>query len=353
MSRKLTIALVILAAASTVGWLEVRRAGPADLVLTGVVTTNDLIVSSQVGGRVSRLIVGEGDSVTPNQVIATLEPGELQADRAFYARSAEAVAAQVEASRAELAAAVAQDSEARANLANAQRVFERQQTLLAAGGVTEQELDASRTSVTVARARVEAAERQVANRQSALAASQQQQAPATAQTTKANVRLTYTEITAPGAGVVDVRAVRVGEVVMAGQPIVTLVNPDSLWVRADIEETYVDRIRLGDIDRAPPLRRGATRDGHLSRRRCRLRHTARREPHEARHQDVRDPAPRRQPRPAARRRHDGLRSRARAAPVNAAVDVRALTKRFGDFTAVNEISFTVKEGEIFGLLGPN
>ena len=191
-------------------------------------------------------MVGEGDSVALNQVIATLEPGELQADRAFYARSAEAVAAQVEASRAELAAAVAQDSEARANLANAQRQFERQQTLLAAGGVTEQELDASRTSLTVARARVEAAERQVSNRQSALSASQQQQAAATAQTTKANVRLTYTEITAPSAGVVDVRAARVGEVVTAGQPIVTLVNPDSLWVRADIEETYVDRIRLGD-----------------------------------------------------------------------------------------------------------
>ena len=39
--------------------------------------------------------------------------------------------------------------------------------------------------------------------------------------------------------------------------------------------------------------------------------------------------------------------------MNAAVDVRALTKRFGEFTAVNEISFSVKEGEIFGLLGPN
>ena len=246
MSRKLTIALVVLAAASTAGWLEVRHAGPADLVLTGVVTTNDLIVSSQVGGRVSRLMVGEGESVTPNQVIATLEPGEFQADRAFYARSADAVAAQVEASRAELAAAVAQDSEARANLTNAQRVFERQQTLLAAGGVTEQELDASRTSLTVARARLEAAERQVANRQSGLAAGQQQQAAASAQTTKANVRLTYTEITAPSAGVVDVRAARVGEVVTAGQPIVTIVNPDSLWVRADIEETYIDRIRLGD-----------------------------------------------------------------------------------------------------------
>jgi HlyD family secretion protein len=246
MSRKWAIVLVVVVAASAAGWLNARRAGPADLVLTGIVTTNDVIVSSQVGGRVSKLLVAEGASVVPNQVIATLEPGELQADRAFYARSAEAVAAQVEASRAELAAAVAQDSETQANLANAKRVVDRYQALLAAGGVTQQELDAARTTLSVAEARADAAERQVANRRSALVASQQQQAAATAQTTKANVRLTYSEITAPMAGIVDVRAARIGEVVTPGQPIVTLVNPDSLWVRADVEETYIDRIRLGD-----------------------------------------------------------------------------------------------------------
>ncbi|HEX5481086.1 MAG TPA: ATP-binding cassette domain-containing protein, partial [Terriglobia bacterium] len=35
------------------------------------------------------------------------------------------------------------------------------------------------------------------------------------------------------------------------------------------------------------------------------------------------------------------------------IEVEALTKRFGDFTAVNEVSFAVGHGEIFGLLGPN
>src|SRR5277367_2743855 len=36
-----------------------------------------------------------------------------------------------------------------------------------------------------------------------------------------------------------------------------------------------------------------------------------------------------------------------------AVEVENLTKRFGEFTAVNQINFTVDVGEIFGLLGPN
>jgi ABC-2 type transport system ATP-binding protein len=36
-----------------------------------------------------------------------------------------------------------------------------------------------------------------------------------------------------------------------------------------------------------------------------------------------------------------------------AIDVRSIVKRYGDFTAVNGISFDVDEGEIFGLLGPN
>ncbi len=35
------------------------------------------------------------------------------------------------------------------------------------------------------------------------------------------------------------------------------------------------------------------------------------------------------------------------------IEVEKLTKRFGDFTAVNAISFQVKKGEIFGFLGAN
>ena len=35
------------------------------------------------------------------------------------------------------------------------------------------------------------------------------------------------------------------------------------------------------------------------------------------------------------------------------IKVQSLTKRFGDFLAVDDVSFDVEDGAIFGLLGPN
>jgi multidrug resistance efflux pump len=100
----------------------------------------------------------------------------------------------------------------------------------------------------------------VSVRQSQVQSSQQQQQAANAQRTKAEVRLGYAEVRAPLAGIVDVRAVRVGDVVTPGQPIVTLINPDDLWVRADVEETYIDRVRIGD-KMTIRLPSGDTREG--------------------------------------------------------------------------------------------
>ncbi|HPX73144.1 MAG TPA: ATP-binding cassette domain-containing protein, partial [Methanoregulaceae archaeon] len=36
-----------------------------------------------------------------------------------------------------------------------------------------------------------------------------------------------------------------------------------------------------------------------------------------------------------------------------AIEIERLTKRFGTYAAVDDISFSVREGEIFGFLGPN
>lgn len=269
---------VLLAAIVIVTWWRSRA---SSLVLTGIVTTNDVVVSPQVGGQVGKLLVQEGDSVAKGQLLAVITPAELAADQAYYAHSAAGSAVEVRQSEVELRyeerqaaervneaeanlqAAVAKQSEAAATRDDAKRTFDRTSALAKDGVSTQQEVDGARTAYAVAQARHDAAVRQVeaqratlalakssvdqvAIRREALDAARQRQAAGAAQATKANVRLGYTELRAPIAGVVDVRPVRQGEFVVAGQPVVTLIDRDDLWVRADVEETYIDRVKIGD-----------------------------------------------------------------------------------------------------------
>jgi HlyD family secretion protein len=85
-------------------------------------------------------------------------------------------------------------------------------------------------------------------------------AAAGAQRDKAAIQKGYTQIVAPIDGIVDVRAARQGEVVNTAQPIVTLIDPDNLWVRIDIEESFITNIHLGDSFPVQ-LPSGATRMG--------------------------------------------------------------------------------------------
>jgi ABC-2 type transport system ATP-binding protein len=57
--------------------------------------------------------------------------------------------------------------------------------------------------------------------------------------------------------------------------------------------------------------------------------------------------------PDARRLATPARDNGIGKPQDAVIEVTGLVRRFGDFTAVDDIDFTVSRGEIFGLLGPN
>jgi HlyD family secretion protein len=277
--RLLPLGLLVLAGAGIAVYVIWSR--PTALVLTGIVTTNDVIVSPQIAGQIRELRVVEGDTVKRDQILGVIAPDELRADLAYYASSAQGLTSQVQESEAALrfqqqqtvnqtkqaeatlAATKAQEQSAEADMESARLAFERSQKMVSQGIVTKEQFDQARTAYDAAKARVESLGKQVDAAQSAVAlardnaeqvamkrsavqANLHQQAAANAQRAKADVRLAYSEIRAPIDGIVDVRAVRPGEFVNPGQPIVTLINPDDLWVRADVEETYIDRVRNGD-----------------------------------------------------------------------------------------------------------
>jgi HlyD family secretion protein len=279
MAKRLIVLLLIAGAGYGAYYFFTRP--PKALVLTGIVTTHDVEVSPQIGGRLVSLTVKEGDTVTKGQTVAEIEPGELRADSAFYEHSEEGIASQVKESEAALrlqerqlseqvkqaqaavVAAEAQRDAVKADVERAKITLDRTRELFNQQLAPAQVLDEARTSYEAALARMESLARQVDSarstvelmrsnaeqvsvRRSQVQTSQYQLAAVGAQRNKADVRLGFAKVIAPVDGIVDVQPAREGEVVTAGQTLLTLINPDDLWVRADIEETYVDRVRIGD-----------------------------------------------------------------------------------------------------------
>jgi multidrug resistance efflux pump len=267
------------------------------LVLTGLVTTDEVIVGSQIDGRISELKVEQGQRVKKGDLLAVIAPEEMRADFAYAKNLAdgaraqasqaltelafekEQAAQQVKQAEANLASAEAQVAQARADLEMGRINLDRAKTLRESGTNSQQDLDVARTSYDSALARensvvkqsaaaqaavalARTGELQVAERQSALEASQSQRDAAIEQARKAEIVLGYTELKAPVDGIVNVRAALQGEVVAPGSAVVTLINPADLWVRADVEETYIDRIHLGDT-LTVRLPSGATREGKV------------------------------------------------------------------------------------------
>lgn len=279
MKRKLPWIALALAVIAIAAYLATGT--PSRIVLTGIVTTDEVIVSSQIQGRLDRLLVNQGDEVKRGALMAEIHSEEWKADMDFYehgVRQAEAdlrfqetqASSQISQAEANLAAAQAQAAQGDADLENADLAFKRETELHRTDADAQGAYDQARTALDSARAHAESLHKQAVSAEAALAMAESQReqvamrrdalAAAQAQKDKAATQLGYTELRAPIDGIVNVRAALQGEVVNPGQAVVTLIDPDDLWVRADVEESYVDRIKLGQ-KMTVRLPSGAEREG--------------------------------------------------------------------------------------------
>src|SRR3954463_6436052 len=96
----LIVALVVLIAAGAVFHFMTRE--PSALVLTGVVTTDEVRVGAMTQGYLRDLMVGPGDTVKKGEMLARIEPDDAQADLSYYKNTENASAAAVDESVANL-----------------------------------------------------------------------------------------------------------------------------------------------------------------------------------------------------------------------------------------------------------
>jgi RND family efflux transporter MFP subunit len=168
-------------------------------------------VGAKIIGRVVELRVDEGDPIRRGDVIAVLDSQDLRAN--------------LDQARAALA-------EAEARLVDGEREERRQRSLVEAEVTAQAQLDMAVTQRAVAAAVVESARARVA---------------------AVEAQLEYTVIRSPIDGVVIERNVEVGEMVAPGGftsqqstgAIVRIADPESLEIEADINESFISRLELG------------------------------------------------------------------------------------------------------------
>jgi len=190
----------------------------------------------------------------------------------------------IEAATARLATAQARQREAEANAAKVAKDVERFKGLLAKDEISQQQYDGAVAAADAGRAAADSARSQVQEAQAGIAMAQSQLMQARAGHTQATAQLQgaqtapeqvaaqrarassadarvlqqraslqqaelnvqYATIKASTAGIVSKKTVEVGQVIQPGQPLMTVVPLDDIWVTANLKETETADVTPGD-----------------------------------------------------------------------------------------------------------
>ncbi|MEZ6016839.1 MAG: efflux RND transporter periplasmic adaptor subunit [Planctomycetota bacterium] len=192
---------------------------------TVVESEREIELFPRIAGQVVTLDIEEGDRVAQDQLLASLDPRQANAARD------EALIAKREAEdgkrRLEFAVAEAESRAARARitLEQAERELERKEGI-AEGLLSKNELEQLRLTRDQQASDLEAQLTAVGSAKAQLTSQDILIDRAALQVEKAELDLSFTRITAPFAGIVAERKVKVGDLISTGAAILTLTDPD-------------------------------------------------------------------------------------------------------------------------------
>ena len=195
-------------------------------------------VLPKVGGYVAEVRVAENQSVKAGDTLVVLDDRDFRARLQQTEADLAALLATV-SSRTRVGQADAAVAQAQANALKATADLARIEPLAVQQVVSEQQLDAVRAAATAAQA-------QLASAQAALVGADARVAAARAARDQAALQLSYTRVVAPSSGVVSKKTVELGQLVQPGQPLMTVVPLDDVWITANLKETETADVTPGD-----------------------------------------------------------------------------------------------------------
>jgi membrane fusion protein (multidrug efflux system) len=216
------------------------------------VKANIIIISTEVSGRVTSMLVADNQAVEANDILLQLDssPLEIALNRARAQMAV--IRTELESLRADYGETVVQAQLAEDKVRYLDRRYKRQRKLLKQGLSSEEKHDEARHDLQVARREVKIIEKRVQRVLAQLAGNKllpvdQHPRYLAAQTTydQAAVDLKAATIRAPASGVVSNMKLQVGEFAQAGKPIFTLIENQPIWIEANLKETELTHILPG------------------------------------------------------------------------------------------------------------
>src|SRR5437899_622168 len=205
----------------------------------------------KVGGFVTLVRTDENRRVQAGDTLVVLDDRDYRV-RLAQAEADLAVALAGVSNKGRVGQAEAQVAQAEANAKKARADLDRLLPLAQQDIVSKQQLDAAEAAARAADAALAAA-------QAALTGADARVAAARAARDQAALNLSYTRITVPTSGVVSKKTVEVGQLVQAGQPLMSVVPLEDVWLTANLKETEIEDVKPGDpaeftVDAYPGIR---------------------------------------------------------------------------------------------------
>jgi membrane fusion protein (multidrug efflux system) len=267
-TRRLPMILGAIVVIALVGWGARRWLYSRNHISTDNAQVDGHItaIAPRIAGFIDRVAVEENQHVKAGDTLVVLDRRDLiarleQAEADL--RNAEALVggrqgagqavAQLQATRAEAASADADVTAAEATARQTEADYQRYRTLAASKVVSAQQLDAAQSARDAAAANLEAARRRAAAAGSQISASgaalrgaDARLASARAAVETARLQLSYATLSAPDNGVIAKRSAEPGAQVQVGQNLMSIVPDTNVWVTANLKETQLAKVRVGD-----------------------------------------------------------------------------------------------------------
>ncbi|NWG31169.1 MAG: efflux RND transporter periplasmic adaptor subunit [Rhodocyclaceae bacterium] len=246
--RNLVLGALVVAFLAAFGWIVATQGPLAPVKVTlaqaaetqlertlfGIATVEarrSHAIGPTFAGRVARVLVDQGDAVKAGQLLAEMEPIDLDARIAAGAAAAAGAAQRVQSAQAAL-----NEAESRARLAR--HSAERYADLRRKNFVSQEAADAKAHEAAAAQAARAAAE-------AALAAAKDDARRAQAELAGAGRNRENLRLVSPVDGIVVARLAEPGSTLVAGQAVVQVIEPSSLWLRVRIDQGRSQGLAVG------------------------------------------------------------------------------------------------------------